>query len=226
MKNDDCCVIIPAYREQGRIGTVVREVKGYIDSVVVIDDGSPDKTADEAATSGAVVVKHDINSGKGVALESGFEWAYKKGYKFLITMDADGQHAAEDLPAFLSAYNDGEYDVIIGNRMWGSEDMPLVRRITNKIMSWLLSRRMKQYVPDTQSGYRLYACKVIKDIKCRSLRFNAESEILLILAAKNVAIGAIPIKVIYGDEKSKINPLKDTVRFFRMLRKFRKENRK
>jgi glycosyltransferase involved in cell wall biosynthesis len=226
MKNIDGCVIIPAYREQGRIGAVVHDVKAYIDCVVVVDDGSADNTAAEAAAAGAIVIKHDENSGKGVALETGFEWAYRNEYKFLVTMDADGQHAAEDLPAFLSSYNEGLYDVVIGNRMWDSADMPLVRRVTNKIMSWLLSRRMKQYVPDTQSGYRLYACDVIKDIRCRSLRFNAESEILLILAAKNIAIGAVPIKVIYGDEKSKINPVKDTVRFFRMLRKFRKENKK
>ncbi len=225
-KKADCCVVIPAYCEERRIAKVVQSVKAYIDCVVVVDDGSNDNTAEEATSAGAVVVKLDYNSGKGVALESGFKWAHDNGYEFLITMDGDGQHAAEDLPSFLSACKDGKYDVLIGNRMWNSKEMPFVRRITNKVMSWLLSRKMKQKVPDTQSGYRLYKCSVIKDVKCRSLRFNAESEILMILAMKSAVIGSVPIKVIYGDEKSKINPVKDTVRFFRMLRKFRKENRK
>ncbi len=225
-KNVAGCVIIPAYHEEGRIGQVVRDVKEYIDCVVVVDDGSSDDTAKEATAAGAVVLEHKVNMGKGVALENGFEWAYDNGYEFLITMDADGQHAAEDLPKFLSVYAEGEYDILIGNRMWDSEDMPLVRRLTNKFMSWLLSRRMKQRVPDTQCGYRLYACSAIKDIKCRSLRFNAESEILLVLASRNKRIGSVPIKVIYNDEVSKINPVKDTFRFFRMLRKFRKEQKK
>ena len=225
-KNDDCCVIIPAYCEEKHIGRVVLDVKEHISCVVVIDDGSADNTTAEAESTGAVVLKQEENMGKGAALERGFEWAYDNGYKFLITMDADGQHAAEDLPKFLSAYAEGEYDVLIGSRMWDSEDIPLVRRITNKFMSWLLSRKMKQQVPDTQSGYRLYVCSAIKDIKCRALRFNAESEILLILATKDIKIGSVPIKVIYNDEVSKINPIKDTVRFFRMLRRFRKEQKK
>ena len=226
MKNDDCCVIIPAYREQGRIEEVVKSVKEYIDCVVVIDDGSDDNTADEAAAAGAAVLKHEENKGKGAALENGFEWAQDNGYEFLITMDADGQHAPEDLPTFIAGYREGVYHVLVGNRMGHRDDMPLVRRMTNRFMSWLISRVMHQYVADTQCGYRLYRCDVLKDVVCESARFDAESEILLMLAMRNVKMGSVPIKVIYGDEVSKINPVKDTVRFFRMLRKFRREQQK
>ena len=225
-KNDDCCVIIPAYREQGRIGEVVKSVKEYINCVVVIDDGSDDDTATEATAAGAVVLKQEENKGKGAALENGFEWARDNGYEFLITMDADGQHAPEDLPAFVDTYRQGMYHVLVGNRMGHCDDMPLVRRITNRFMSWLISRVMHQYVADTQCGYRLYQCSVLENISCASARFDAESEILLILASRNIKMGSVPIKVIYGDEVSKINPIKDTVRFFKMLRKFRKEQKK
>ena len=100
------------------------------------------------------------------------------------------------------------------------ETMPLVRRLTNRFMSWLLSRRIGQNVPDTQSGYRLYRCDVIPSGPCNSDRFAAESEILLYFGEKKIRIGAVPIKVIYRDEKSKINPLRDTVRFFEMLRSY------
>ena len=97
-----------------------------------------------------------------------------------------------------------------------------VRRMTNKFMSWLLSRKMGQLVPDTQSGFRLYKCDVLKFLNIESDRFTADSEFLLNLAEAGVLIGAAPIKVIYGDEKSKISPVKDTIRFFKMLSKYRK----
>ena len=221
--NTDGCVVIPAYREEKHIRAVVENVKKYIDSVVVIDDGSDDNTVKEAESTGAVVLRQPENMGKGAALELGFSWACDNGYEFLITMDADGQHSADDLPGFINAYRQDKYPVIVGNRMVHSNEMPLVRRVTNRFMSWLISRVMRQYVPDTQCGYRLYRCDILEGIQCSSSRFDAESEILMILSTRDIKIGSAPVTVIYDDEVSKINPVKDTIRFFRMLRKFRKE---
>ena len=116
--------------------------------------------------------------------------------------------------------------MIVGNRMAHKDEMPFIRRLTNRFMSWLISRVIKQYVPDTQCGYRLYQCDVLEGVKCRSSRFDAESEILMMLSARNIKIGSAPVTVVYDDEVSKINPVKDTIRFFRMLRKFRKEQKK
>jgi hypothetical protein len=94
--------------------------------------------------------------------------------------------------------------------------------MTNRFMSWLLSRKMKQYVPDTQSGYRLYRCDALEGVAVGSERFAAESEILLALAARGVRMESVPIRVIYRDEKSKINPFRDTLRFFEMLARYGK----
>lgn len=221
--NKNCCVIIPGYREQGRIGPVVELVRNMVATVVVVDDGSDDDTAGEARSAGAVVLVHEVNRGKGAALDTGFRWAREEGYEFIIAMDADGQHAPEDIPAFIAEYRRNKVPVLIGNRMDNTVNMPLIRRWTNRTMSWLLSREMGQFVPDTQCGYRLYRCDVLEGVSCGSARFDAESEMLLALAGKGVRIGSVPIRVIYGDEKSKINPARDTVRFFRMLRRFRKE---
>jgi hypothetical protein len=102
--------------------------------------------------------------------------------------------------------------------------MPLARKLTNIFMSWYLGRQMGQHVPDTQSGFRLYAAQTLPFLATQSTRYAAESETLLRLAVNKIKIGSVPIKVIYRDEKSKINPLRDTVRFFRMVRRFRKEN--
>ncbi len=212
---------MPAYLEQGRIGEVIRSVLSIIRPVIVIDDGSPDQTAQEAAAAGAIVLRHAHNLGKGVALFTGFKYAREHGFDHLLTMDADGQHAPSDIPRFLDIYAGSGLPVLVGNRMGNPRSMPLIRRWTNRFMSGYLSREMKQSVPDTQCGFRLYRCAVLPSEAPVSSGYAAESEILLHLAARGVRMGSVPITVIYRDEISKIRPLRDTIRFFRMIRKFR-----
>lgn len=204
------------------IGSVVQAVRGFIPDVIVVDDGSPDETAIKAGQAGASVIRHETNCGKGAALDTGFRAARERGFDFVITMDGDGQHAPADLPAFIQTYLQSGTPVLIGNRMAETQAMPRVRRITNRIMSWLLSREMGQWIPDTQCGYRLYALAVIPCISAESKRFAAESEILMELSHRGIAIGSVPIATIYGNEQSKIHPVKDAVRFFKMLRQYRK----
>ncbi len=219
------CVIIPAYREGGRVGAVVKDVCRYIADVIVVDDGSPDETAAEAERAGASVIRHVTNRGKGVALDTGFKVARERGFHFVITMDGDGQHAVSDIPRFMEAYARTGTPVLVGNRMADTRAMPWVRVMTNRFMSWLLSREMGQRVPDTQCGYRLYELSVVPEISAESKRFAAESEILMDLSRKKVVIGSMPVATIYGTEKSKINPVKDTIRFAAMLRRYRKQRK-
>ena len=218
------CVLIPAFKEENHIAAVVREVREYCPAVIVIDDGSPDDTARLAAEAGATVLEHVRNQGKGAALQTGFDHARAHGYDLAITLDADGQHAPSDIPAFLQAYERTHSPVLVGNRMGNVGAMPWNRRFVNRFMSDLLSRVMGQYVPDSQCGFRLYHRSAFPDGPCdaHSQRFAAESEILLRLALQGRKIGAVAIQTIYGDEKSKVNPFTDTVRFFRMLHRFRK----
>lgn len=228
MKTEDrakqrICVIIPAFREEKRIGDVVRAVRRSGLDVVVVDDGSQDATAAVATEAGAKVIRHEQNQGKGVALNTGFQYARENGYDAAITMDADGQHSPDEVPKFIEAYVRTGIPVLVGNRMADVKGMPLVRRLTNQFMSWLLSRAMGQYVPDTQCGFRLYRCDVIPLVTAQAERFAAESEILLHIAARGIAIGAVRITTIYADEKSKIRPGVDTVRFLAMLLRYRRE---
>jgi glycosyltransferase involved in cell wall biosynthesis len=217
------CVIIPAYREGGRIGTVVAGVLPYIPHVIVVDDGSPDGTAAEAGGAGAQVIRHAVNLGKGAALDTGFRAARERGFEFVVTMDGDGQHAATDLPAFVEAYRRTGTPVLVGNRMADAGKMPVVRWLTNRFMSWLLSREMGQRVTDTQCGYRLYKLNVVPELSAASKRFAAESEILLELSGKGISIGSVPVATLYGTETSKIHPVKDTLRFIGMLRQHRRQ---
>lgn len=219
------CVIVPAYREERRIGDVVRALRGQGFEVLVVDDGSDDGTERVAREAGAVVVRHERNRGKGAALNTGFEWARARGYDAVITMDADGQHLPEEAPKFVEAYQRTGVPVLIGNRMWNPEGMPFVRRMTNRFMSWLLSRLMGQYVPDTQCGFRLYRCDMLPLAAGETERFDAESEILLRIASHGIRMGSVRISTVYADERSKIRPTADTVRFVKMLIRFRRTQR-
>jgi len=217
------CVLIPAFREEKRIAAVVAGALKHCPSVAVIDDGSDDCTACEAQKAGATVIRHARNMGKGMALHTGAQYARQNGYQWIITMDADGQHDPDDIPRFLTKAEETGCPAIIGNRMGAAGNMPLVRRLTNRFMSWLLSREMGIHVPDTQVGFRMYRTDLIPEEPPISPRFAAESEILLRLSEKITHIESVPIKVIYRDEKSKIRPLRDTVRFFSMLMRYRRE---
>lgn len=219
------CVLIPAYLEEKRIHSVVRDALRHVQPVIVIDDGSSDRTAAEAAAAGALVIRHEKNLGKGAALNTGFAYALREKFAWVITMDADGQHAPEDIPRFIAEHRRTGAPALVGDRMAFPRGMPLARKITNILMSRCLSRRMGQRVPDTQCGYRLYAAGVLPYLAAESGCYAAESETLLRLAARKVKIDSVPVKVIYRDEKSKIRPFRDTIRFFAMLWSFREETK-
>ena len=220
MVTSDGMILIPAYQEGARIGPLVRCVRSFASRIVVVDDGSRDDTAAAAREAGAEVLVHPVNKGKGAALQTGFQYAREQGASFVLTMDGDGQHAPADIPVFIEAFATQGCAAIVGNRMDDPSKMPLVRRLTNRFMSWLLSRKMGQLVPDTQNGFRLYRTDVIPPMQDGDSRFAAESEILLILSQHGVRIDSVPVQVIYGDECSKIRPLRDTLRFWNMLRTF------
>lgn len=219
------CAIIPAYFEEQHIADVVRGVLAQGLCAIVIDDGSTDATAKRAEDAGATVLRHSINQGKGAALQTGLTYAVSQGVAWVVTMDADGQHDPADLPAFFAAATE-DIAALVGNRMSNTADMPFVRRATNRFMSWLLSRVIGQLVPDTQCGFRAYRADVIPYLFTKTARYEAESEALIRLSRAGYRIGSVPIRTIYRDSRSKIDPVTDTVRFFCMLHRLRRERRR
>jgi glycosyltransferase involved in cell wall biosynthesis len=194
--------------------------------VIVVDDGSSDQTADQAVEAGALLVRHEVNKGKGVALNTGFAFARERGCEAVVTLDADGQHDPAEIPKFIEAYERTGIPVLVGNRMADTREMPRIRFWTNRYMSWHLSKVIRQYVPDTQCGYRLYKLDIIPFVSATAERFAAESEILIRIGERNIRIDSVRIRTIYLEGKSKINPVVDTVRFYRMLwRHWRKKVR-
>ncbi len=217
------CVVIPAYDEEERIGQVVEAARRHAPLVIVVDDGSRDATAEVAEKAGALVLRHSRNEGKGAALQTGFQHALSKDCDVVIAMDADGQHNPDGIPPFLEAYRRTGIPVLLGNRIPHMEAMPRIRRWTNRIMSMMISRIMKQYIPDTQCGYRLFRRDVLPYLNAESHRFAAESEILLHLADRGFRIDCVRVSVIYHNEHSNIRPIRDAIRFFRMLYHYRQE---
>ncbi|KPJ62518.1 MAG: hypothetical protein AMS15_03590 [Planctomycetes bacterium DG_23] len=194
------CVIIPAYNEAENVGSVVSGARKFLKDVVVVDDGSTDDSAARARQAGAILIEHKVNRGKGVALKTGYDYALEKDYDAVITLDADGQHDPEEIPQFLEAAKDT--DVVVGTRAGNRARMPLIRRATNTLSSWILSGLVGQHLTDTQSGYRLIKAEVLKKTKTKTTGFEAESEILLEAKSRGFRVAEIPIKTIYGAEKS------------------------
>jgi glycosyltransferase involved in cell wall biosynthesis len=215
-------VIIPAYNESGHIVGLIRDIKNYHLDILVIDDGSSDNTFGIAKDSQVKVMLNLNNQGKGASLIKGFKYALENNFDAVITMDADGQHLAEDLPLFLKAADNPDLDIIIGNRMLNTVGMPLLRVITNRFMSWLISIISKQDISDTQCGFRLIKAEVLRKIELKTSKFETESEILIKASQMGFKIKSLPIKSVYGKEKSQINPFMDTFRFIRLISKGKK----
>jgi len=219
------CILIPAHNEEKEIGRLVREVRAKGLDVLVVDDGSKDGTAAIARAQGAEVLKNDPRRGKGFSLKRGFDHAVGKGYDGVITMDGDGQHDTDDLARFLAAAQTTPRGVVNGTRMRDAGAMPLVRRLTNRFMSWMISAISGQRIEDSQCGYRYVSCDLLRQITLTSNDFEIETEVLLKSCKAGCSVISIPIKTIYRDEKSKINPVKDTCRFFAYLwRELRNKN--
>jgi glycosyltransferase involved in cell wall biosynthesis len=211
------CVIIPTYNEERAITGLVRQIRQQGLEVVVIDDGSYDNTSQLAQESGATVLRNSINEGKGASLIRGFDYALSKDFEAIITMDGDGQHLPEDIPYFMRLAEHSDTSVFIGNRMLDIKSMPQIRILTNRFMSWFLSKVIKQKVLDTQCGFRLIKREVLRKIKLKTHKYETESEILVRASSLGFKIESVPIKTIYSMEKSQINPFIDTLRFIRFI---------
>lgn len=209
--------VIPAKDAAGTVGDVVRSLRATFPDceVVVVDDGSSDDTTAKARDAGAVVVKHEVNQGKGAALQSGFDEALRRGADAVLALDADGQHDVNAAPGLIAALADA--DLVIGSREQDRTGMPWLRRKTNDVTTWWTSYLAGQRVPDSQSGYRAMKAPVIQTVRPVSRRFEYESEFLVRAARKGFRIGQAPIPTLYNAPGSHIHPVRDTMRFIRLV---------
>ncbi|HNV24519.1 MAG TPA: glycosyltransferase family 2 protein, partial [Candidatus Omnitrophota bacterium] len=204
------CILIPVYNEARTIGEIVRCLRESSYDVLVVDDGSKDDSAHLAQENGAVVVSHEGQKGKGASLRQGFEYILNKKYEGVIMMDGDGQHHIKDIMGFLEKAQEYPKIIVVGNRMKDTKRMPLLRYLTNRLMSVLISLASGQYIPDTQCGFRYISYEALKELSLSSDGFEIETEILMKARKKKIKICSVPIETIYENEESKINPVVDT----------------
>ncbi len=213
--------IIPAFQEEKHIGDVVVRVLKQLDHVLVVDDGSSDATSANARNAGAEVLIHERNGGKGESIKSGLRHWLDRGFQYVVILDGDGQHLPEEINRFTDAAANGA-QLLIGTRMSDLSTMPLVRRMVNRYMSRKISRACGQDIPDTQCGFRLVSAEVIPLLLEGSARFDYETEMLINVSRKGFRIDSVPISTVYSDEVSSIHPVRDTIRFFKLMRRYEK----
>jgi glycosyltransferase involved in cell wall biosynthesis len=206
--------LIPAYNEQDHIERVVAGAMRFL-PVVVVDDGSRDRTVELAEAAGATVLRQIPNQGKGAALRRGFQYALEQGFAAVITLDADGQHDWNEIPAFVEAFQEAHAEMIIGERDFSR--MPLVRRFANTTGRYLFSWALGQKVNDNQSGYRLIARQLMeKMLDSTQNGFEFEVEMIVRCVLCGYPMQGVPIRTIYADERSHIHPGTHTRNFLRL----------
>lgn len=218
------CGLIPSYNEARTIGSIVKSLKERGIAVYVVDDGSTDGTSPKASAEGAIVIRNEKNLGKGASMRRGFKRALEDGYDTILVMDGDDQHDVTDIAHLIKRMRETGAGIVIGNRMADTSSMPYIRIIVNNFMSGIISKISGQYIPDTQCGFRLVKREALEAFELDSAKYEIESEMIVKAAKKGFKIESVSVKTVYRDEKSRINPVVDTIRFIVFLFKVALKN--
>lgn len=209
------CVLIPCLNEEKAIGTVVRSVLKLGVPVIVIDDGSDDRTPDIVSALPVTLLRHTHRQGKGEALRTGFREALRQGFDAVVTMDGDGQHAAEDIPRLVDVGRRFPDHIVIGARLLQREQQPKGRRRANALADWGISWACAQPVADTQSGQRWYPRSAFDLVELNAQNFVFEAAVLIAASReKGLGIVSVPIASRYEGafRLSHFSPVRDIAR--------------
>jgi len=211
--------IIPAYNEELALGTVILRTLQYLDKVIVIDDGSSDKTKEVAILAGAKVISHSTNLGKGQGLKSGLETIKSfnssienpdETYDIIVTIDGDGQNNPDEIPDLIFPIQNGSADFVNGSRYlegYKEDDTPAYRRVGQKVLDKATNISSGLSITDSQSGFRAFSKEAIPYFKLRNSGFAIESEMLSDAAETGLKIVEVPITVRYDLDGSTKNPV-------------------
>lgn len=198
--NSDVWVVIPLYNEAQVVGGVIEDVLAAFPNVACIDDGSSDDSAAIAATAGATVIKHPINLGQGAALQTGFSWALRRGARYVVTFDSDGQHRVEDAQAMVRKAREGDLSIVFGSRFLDSRTNPgflkkIVLGLAVVFTRWTTGLKLT----DAHNGLRVIRDDALRQVDIKQDRMAHASEIVTQLAATKLPWGEYPVHIIYTE---------------------------
>lgn len=209
VEENEVCAVIPTYQNAKTLLKVVADVHRVVDTVFVVDDGSNDGTAallDKATGNERPekVLTHPKNCGKGAALKTGLTYARQQGFRYAVTMDADGQHRADDIPALLKAVEEEPDALAIGSRGLQHENMPAKSTFANRFSNFWFALQTLQRLPDTQSGLRVYPLRCLHGLRWMSARYEAELTLLVFSAWAGVKLLPVPVSVYYPPRDQRV----------------------
>ena len=210
------CVIIPTYNNAWTVCDVAGRAAAQGFPVIVVNDGSTDGTAAKLAQSGlpVTVLTHPHNRGKGIALRTALTHARSQGFRYAITLDADGQHFPEDIPVLTAAVAEHPGALVVGSRNLQAENMPGGNTFANRFSNFWFRVQTAQSLPDTQTGYRAYPLDRLPNLRILTSRYEAELALLVFSAWKGIELVPVPIRVCYPEDRvSSFRPFRD---FFRI----------
>ena len=209
VEENEVCAVIPTYQNAKTLLKIVADVHRVVDTVFVVDDGSNDGTAallDKATGNERPekVLTHPKNCGKGAALKTGLTYARQQGFRYAVTVDADGQHRADDIPALLKAVEEEPDALAIGSRGLQHENMPAKSTFANRFSNFWFALQTLQRLPDTQSGLRIYPLRRLHGLRLMSARYEAELTLLVFSAWAGVKLLPVPVSVYYPPRDQRV----------------------
>ena len=204
-KNKRVLAIIPCFNEEATIGSVVLKAKRYVDEIVVIDDGSSDNTKRVAEEAGAIVISHDTNKGKSAGIKTGFQYALNHDINYVVTLDGDGQHNADEIPILLGNILNSEMDISLGIRYGDDTEMPLWRRVGKRVLDYSTSFGNGGLVTDSQCGFRAFNKKALESLtpRLKGNAFSVESEQLILANELGLSTANVHVSCKYNSLKTK-----------------------
>ena len=207
------CALIAAYHEERHVAEVVRGAARFASPVFVVDDGSTDRTAAEARSAGATVIRHERNLGKGCAIRTGLARILEGSSSHVLMLDADLQHDPDEIPKLIECAARGAGDFVLAERDFSKEAMPAPRFYSNVIGSRILSHFVGAPIADSQSGFRLIRTNLLRQVRLTATGYEIETEMIIKLMRAGARIDRVTVRRLnYQDARSKMRPFRDTFR--------------